>query len=178
MLEIIFRRATLTSNKKNKIQTKDNRENAMKKLLSTASLFAILAVPAFAEGTKIGVITTLSGPAGYLGEQIRDGLTLGLQATGAAFELVVEDDGRDPNTGVQAADRMVNEDGIKLVTGIVFSNVSGAVVPEVLDAGAIYVSPNAAPSPPGPPPSRSSASSSAASPATSDPSSTPPTAKT
>ena len=52
-----------------------------------------------------------------------------------AYELVVEDDGRDPNTGVQVADRMLNEEGIKLLTGIVFSNVSGAVVPETLDAG-------------------------------------------
>lgn len=118
----------------------------MQRLLTTASLLVAMAVPAYAEGTKIGVITTLSGPAGYLGEQIRDGLTLGLQASGAAFELVVEDDGRDPNTGVQVADRMLNEEGIKLLTGIVFSNVSGAVVPEALDAGAIYVSPNAAPS--------------------------------
>lgn len=118
----------------------------MKRLLTTASLLAAMAVPAFADGTKIGVITTLSGPAGYLGEQIRDGLALGLDASGAAYELVVEDDGRDPNTGVQVADRMLNEEGIKLLTGIVFSNVSGAVVPEALDAGAIYVSPNAAPS--------------------------------
>lgn len=119
----------------------------MKRLLSTASLLIAMAAPGYADGTKIGVITTLSGPAGYLGEQIRNGLTLGLDATGAAYELVVEDDGRDPNTGVQIADRMLNEEGIKLLTGIVFSNVSGAVVPEALDAGAIYVSPNAAPSP-------------------------------
>ena len=119
----------------------------MKKLLTSTSLLVALAVPAYAEGTKIGVITTLSGPAGYLGEQIRNGLTLGLDAAGAPYELVIEDDGRDPNTGVQAADRMLNEEGIKILTGIVFSNVSGAVVPETLDAGAIYVSPNAAPSP-------------------------------
>lgn len=118
----------------------------MRKLLTSVGLLAAMAIPAFAEGTKIGVITTLSGPAGYLGEQIRDGLKLGLDASGAAYELVVEDDGRDPNTGVQIADRMLNEDGIKLLTGIVFSNVSGAVVPEALDAGAIYVSPNAGPS--------------------------------
>lgn len=118
----------------------------MKKLLTFTSLSLTLMTPAFAEATKIGVITTLTGPAGYLGEQIRNGLTLGLQATGAEFELVVEDDGRDPNTGVQAADRMLNEEGIKILTGIVFSNVSGAVVPETVDAGAIYVSPNAAPS--------------------------------
>ncbi|MDR7124713.1 ABC transporter substrate-binding protein [Pseudotabrizicola sp. 4114] len=118
----------------------------MRKLLTSTGILLALMSPAHAEATKIGVITTLSGPAGYLGEQIRDGLTLGLQATGAEFELVVEDDARDPNTGVQVADRMLNEEGIKLLTGIVFSNVSGAVVPEALDAGAIYVSPNAAPS--------------------------------
>ena len=118
----------------------------MKYLLTTASVMAALVGPALAEGTRIGVITTLSGPAGYLGEQIRDGLTLGLQASGAPFELVVEDDARDPNTGVQIADRMLNDEDIKILTGIAFSNVSGAVVPEVLDAGAIYVSPNAGPS--------------------------------
>ncbi|MCV2866332.1 ABC transporter substrate-binding protein [Albidovulum sediminicola] len=119
----------------------------MKKLLLTASLVLAAATPLWAEGTKIGVITTLSGPAGYLGEQIRDGMKLGLEATGVPFELVVEDDGRDPNTGLQIADRMMNEEGIKLLTGIVFSNVAMAVVPEAMDLGALYVSPNAGPSP-------------------------------
>lgn len=119
----------------------------MRKFLTTASILAAMAAPAWAEGTKIGVITTLSGPAGYLGEQIRDGLKLGLDATGASYDLVVEDDGRDPNTGVQIADRMLSEEGIKLLTGIVFSNVAMAAVPEALDQGAIYVSPNAGPSP-------------------------------
>ncbi|WP_103336247.1 ABC transporter substrate-binding protein [Pseudotabrizicola formosa] len=118
----------------------------MKKLLTSTGMLLALMAPAYAEATKIGVITTLTGPAGYLGEQIRNGLTLGLQATGVEFELVVEDDARDPNTGVQAADRMLNEEDIKILTGIVFSNVSGTVVPETVDSGAIYVSPNAAPS--------------------------------
>jgi branched-chain amino acid transport system substrate-binding protein len=36
--------------------------------------------------------------------------------------------------------------GMQLVTGIVFSNVAGAVVPEVVDSGAFYISPNAGPS--------------------------------
>ncbi|MFZ1338068.1 MAG: ABC transporter substrate-binding protein [Paracoccaceae bacterium] len=119
----------------------------MKRLLTTAGLMAAMAFPAWAEGTKIGVITTLSGPAGYLGEQIRNGLQLGFDAAGAKVELIVEDDTRDPNVGLQIADRMLNEEGIKILTGIVFSNVSGAVVPETLDLGGIYVSPNAAPSP-------------------------------
>ena len=35
---------------------------------------------------------------------------------------------------------------IKLLTGIIFSNVAAAVVPDVLDNGGVYVSPNAGPS--------------------------------
>ena len=123
----------------------------MKKLLATASLLAAMASTAWADPVKIGVITTLSGPPGYLGEQIRDAMALAVEIGGGKLggvevELVVEDDGLKPGTGLQIADKYLNEMGIKLLTGIVFSNVAGAVVPEVVDSGAIYVSPNAGPS--------------------------------
>ena len=100
---------------------------------------------------KIGMITSLSGPGGYLGQDIRDGFKLAMDAEGGKLggvpvELTVEDDGVKPGQGKQIADRMLNNDGIKLFTGIVFSNVAGATVPDILDAGGIYVSPNAAPS--------------------------------
>jgi len=123
----------------------------MKKLLATASLLAAMASTAWADPVKIGVITTLSGPPGYLGEQIRDAMALAVEMGGGKLggvevELVVEDDGLKPGTGLQIADKYLNEMGIKLLTGIVFSNVAGAVVPEVVDNNAIYVSPNAGPS--------------------------------
>src|SRR5262249_8947343 len=60
--------------------------------------------------------------------------------------LTVEDDGLKPGQGKQIAERLLKNDKVRLFTGIVFSNVALAVVPEVLDSGAIYVSPNAAPS--------------------------------
>ncbi len=41
---------------------------------------------------------------------------------------------------------MMKTDGIKLFTGIIFSNMLGATVPDILDGGGIYVSPNAGPS--------------------------------
>ena len=62
------------------------------------------------------------------------------------FRLIVEDDGFKPGQGKQVADRFLKTENIKLFTGIVFSNIAGATVPDILDAGAIYVSPNAAPS--------------------------------
>lgn len=123
----------------------------MKRLMTATSLLALFALPVLAEGVKIGMITTLSGPPGYLGEQIRDGFQLAIDQEGGKLggvdvELVVEDDGLKPGNGLQIADRMMNEEGIKLLTGIVFSNVAGATVPEIVDNGAIYVSPNAGPS--------------------------------
>lgn len=123
----------------------------MKKLLTAASLLALTSLPGFADPVKIGMITTLSGPPGYLGEQIRDGFMLAVEAEGGKLggvpvEVVVEDDGLKPGNGLQIADKFMNEDGIKLITGIVFSNVAGATVPEIVDNDAIYISPNAAPS--------------------------------
>ena len=67
------------------------------------------ATPALAEDTiKIGVITTLSGPAGYLGQDVRDGLQLAIDMEGGKLggvpvELVVEDDGLKPGNGRQIA---------------------------------------------------------------------------
>lgn len=113
---------------------------------------AILAIgPALAQQPlRIGMITTLSGPAGYLGQDIRDGFALavdleGGKLGGAPVEIIVEDDGLKPGQGRQIAERLLKNDKVRLFTGIVFSNVAGAAVPEVLDAGAIFVSPNANP---------------------------------
>jgi len=41
---------------------------------------------------------------------------------------------------------MLSDDRIRLFTGINFSNVAEAAVPDIVDAGAFYISPNAAPS--------------------------------
>lgn len=96
---------------------------------------------------KVGMITTLSGGAGYLGDDIRKGFELALEQDGTnAIELIVEDDTRDPETAVQLAERMVERDGVQLMTGIVFSNVAMAVVPKLVRGGMVYVSPNAGPS--------------------------------
>ena len=100
---------------------------------------------------KIGLITTLSGPAGYLGADIRDGFLLAAEMEGGKLggvpvQVLVEDDGFKPGQGKQIADKLLKTDGIKLFTGIVFSNIVGATVPDILDGGAIYVSPNAGPS--------------------------------
>ncbi len=118
-------------------------------LMAAALTFAVGTAAHADEPLKIGMITTLSGPAGYLGQDIRDGFQLAIDQNkgelgGKPVELVVEDDGLKPGNAKQIADKMLNEQGIKLFTGVVFANVAFATVPDILDANAIYISANTA----------------------------------
>lgn len=123
---------------------------ARRTLLATGA--ALLAMPAVlhAQGDelKIGMVTTLSGADGYLGADIRDGFLLAMtdgKLGGIAVELMIEDDELKPALAKQIVNRFINTDGVRLYTGIVFSNVLSSVVDDVLDAGGIYISPSAAP---------------------------------
>jgi branched-chain amino acid transport system substrate-binding protein len=118
-----------------------------------ALVVSALMAPAAAaqQPVKIGFITTLSGPGGYIGADVRDAFQLAIDMEGGKLggvpvQVVVEDDGLKPGQGKQIADKMMKTDGIKLFTGIIFSNVLGATAPDILDGGGIYVSPNAGPS--------------------------------
>lgn len=116
-------------------------------------LASTLIGPVAAQGeqpVRIGFITTLSTPAGYVGEDERDGFMLAITEEGGKLggvpvKLEIEDDALKPANAKQAADRMV-QSGIKLFSGVNFSNVLAAVVPGVLDSGGFYVSLNPGPS--------------------------------
>ncbi|MNC28984.1 hypothetical protein D3C75_772160 [compost metagenome] len=99
---------------------------------------------------RIGFITTLSTPAGYLGEDARDAFRLAIEQEGGKLggvpvELLVEDDGLQPAKGKQIVDRM-SLDGISLYTGVMFSNVLAAVVNGATQGDRFYISANAGPS--------------------------------
>ena len=103
------------------------------------------------EPVKIGLITTLSGPPGYLGEDMRDGFQLAIDQEegklgGAPVELMVEDDGLNPGNAKQIAERMVRRDDADILTGVIFSNVQPVVAPIALKNGRFYVASNAGPS--------------------------------
>ena len=126
-------------------------------MMRTKTLFILMAVMwsiggvASADPVKIGMITTLTTKAGYLGEEIRDGFRLAMEQGGGKLggveiELLVEDDGRKPERGKQIAERYIKRENVKIITGIVFSNVAMAVVPKVVRSDVFYISPNAGPS--------------------------------
>ncbi len=123
------------------------------KKISLLTLFLLVCWQslALAEPVTIGMVTTLSTKAGYLGEDIRDGFRLAIamqdgKLGGVPVELLVDDDGRKPEKGRQIAERFIKKDKARILTGIVFSNVAMAVVPKVVKQGVFYVSPNAGPS--------------------------------
>ncbi len=124
----------------------------LKGLIGGAALALFTTAAAFAQQpVKIGMVTTLSGPGGYLGQDVRDAFNLAIEMEGGKLggvpvQLLVEDDALKPGQGKQIAERFMKNDGVKLLTGVIFSNVAGAVVPDVLDNGGVYVSPNAGPS--------------------------------
>lgn len=125
----------------------------MKKILTAAIAVVLLCGSSAiaAEPVKIGMLTTLSTKAGYLGEDIRDGFQLAIDQEGGKLggvpvELLVEDDTRKPEKGKQIAERFIQKDNVRILTGIVFSNVAMAVVPKVVRQDVVYLSTNAAPS--------------------------------
>lgn len=117
-----------------------------------ASLLLAGMVPAQAqEPVKIGIVTTLSTPGGYLGEDVRDAILLAIEQEGGKLggvpvQTLIEDDKLKPGDAKQIVDRWLDSEKVKLFTGTIFSNVAVAIVPTVLEAGGVFVSPNAGPS--------------------------------
>jgi len=118
-------------------------------LLSSAIAFG--AVGAAAEGVKVGLIYTLSGPPAVLGEQARDGFLLALEDLGGKLggleaEVVVVDDELKPDNAVNKAKELVERDEVDFVVGPIFSNILQAIIKPVTDSDTILISSNAGPS--------------------------------
>jgi len=120
----------------------------MKQVLGAVALSMAVAAGAHAEGLKIGVIATLSGPQATLGEQIRDGFQAGLDSLGGKLggqtvDLTVIDDELKPDVAVTKIRGYVEGGKVDYVIGPVFSVVKAAIFKPVTSAGAFLISPNA-----------------------------------
>lgn len=121
------------------------------RVLAAALIGAMAGTAGAQTPVKIGMITTLSTGGGYLGEDVRNGFRLAIEMEGGKLggvpvELLVEDDARSPEQARQIATRMVQSEGVRIITGTIFSNVAMALVPSLVRDGVIVVSPNAGPS--------------------------------
>ncbi|MCF8159360.1 MAG: ABC transporter substrate-binding protein [Polaromonas sp.] len=120
--------------------------------LTAAAALLCMAGPAqAADKVKVGMLSTLSGPGAGLGIDIRDGFNLALKHAGGKFgglpvEVIVADDQAKPDAARQTADRLVKQDKVDFMTGVVFSNVMLAVGKPIFDSKTFYISANAGPS--------------------------------
>jgi len=112
---------------------------------------AFAAAPAVAQDKiKIGFITTLSGPQGVIGEDMKNSVELALdhlgrKMAGKDVEMIYGDDQVKPDVGKQLADEMLKRHQVNFVAGIIWSHVMLAVAPTVTDAGTFMIGTNAGP---------------------------------
>ncbi len=123
------------------------------KTIKTALVAAAIASTglAQAETVKIGFITTLTTPAGVIGEDMKNSVTLALEHIGNKMgnldvKVILEDDGFKPDIGKQKTDKLVKQDDVDFVAGYIWSHVLLASVNSVTRAGKFLISANAGPS--------------------------------
>ena len=126
----------------------------MKLLLSSALVSAAIysSVALAADEVKIGFVTTLTTGAASIGQDQEKAVNLALKHIdntmgGKQVKLIMADDGFKPETGKQAADKLVKQDDVDFVAGFIWSHVLLASRKSVLDADKFLISANAGPSP-------------------------------
>ena len=120
-------------------------------LAATALAGSAMAEDTANEKLKVGLMLTLSGPAAVLGEQGRDGFLLAVDQMGGKLgglptDVMTADDELKPDVAANKARELVERDGAEFVVGPIFSNIAGAIVKPITDAGSFLISPNAGPS--------------------------------
>ena len=104
-----------------------------------------------ADSVKIGFITTLTTPAGVIGEDMKNSINLAMEHIGGKMgdldvDLIIEDDGFKPDIGKQKTDKLVKQDNVDFVAGYIWSHVLLASMNSVLRADKFLISANAGPS--------------------------------
>jgi branched-chain amino acid transport system substrate-binding protein len=94
---------------------------------ATAAPAAAGAGPAPKFAYKIGMVAPLTGDVKTFGESTKNGIDLMVaeaNARGAKITVVPADDKNDPTEGVNAANKLITQDGVKGIVGSVSSKVS------------------------------------------------------
>ncbi len=89
---------------------------------------------------KIGYISPLSGGMAANGKDMLAGIQLyleeiGYQAAGRKIELIVEDDEANPATGLTKTRKLVEKDGVHLMTGGLMASTAYALAPYIDSKG-------------------------------------------
>jgi branched-chain amino acid transport system substrate-binding protein len=118
--------------------------------IAAGTALALAAGPAMAQQktVKIGFISTFSGPAAAIGNDMRNSFELGLDHLGRKLgglpvEVVYEDDQIKPEVGVQKTQKLIESDKVDFVVGYIWSNVLLASLKPLVDSKTMTVVTNA-----------------------------------
>jgi branched-chain amino acid transport system substrate-binding protein len=100
---------------------------------------------------KIGFISTFSGPAAVIGNDMRNSFELALdhvgrKMAGLPVEVVYEDDQQRPDVGKQKTDKLIESDKVDFIVGYIWSNVLLASLKSAVDSKTFLITANAGPS--------------------------------
>ena len=122
-------------------------------ILGTLSIGALLVGQVtLAETVKIGFVTTLTGGAGAIGNDMRDAVELALdhlgrKMGGSNVKIFYEDDTFKPEVGKQKTEKLVKKDKVHFVTGYIWSHVLMASRNSAVGKGPFMITSNAGPGP-------------------------------
>jgi ABC-type branched-subunit amino acid transport system substrate-binding protein len=104
---------------------------AINRWMTAASVVALTAVayagPALAQDLKIGALMPMTGDLSAYGEADLSGIQLAaeeINAAGGKVEIVVADTQTNPQAGVDAAQKLVNVEGVNAIVGALSSGVT------------------------------------------------------
>src|SRR6516162_3693469 len=97
---------------------------------------------------KIGFLSTFSGPAAVIGNDMRNSFELALdhlgrKIGGAPVEVAYEDDQQRPDVGKQKTDKLIESDKVDFIVGYIWSNVLLASLKSAVDAKTFLITANA-----------------------------------
>jgi len=115
-------------------------------------LLSVLALSACQSGggnqVKVAILAPLSGDVATFGESTRDGVLLAVKewnedggVLGKEIEVVVEDSQCSPEAAVSAANKVIDQNGVKFIIGEVCSSASIPVSEIVTDKEVLQISP-------------------------------------
>ncbi len=123
-----------------------------KTLLAATAALLLAAGPAMAQkkSIKIGFVSTFSGPVAVIGNNMRDSFELALdhmgrKMAGLPVEVIYEDDGLKPGTGLQKTQKLIQSDHVDFLVGYIWSNVMLASLKPAVDSKTFIISANAGP---------------------------------
>lgn len=121
----------------------------MRKLIQLPAWVALaagLSLPAYsADKITLGFMSTLSGPAAIVGNDVRDGMRLAVdhlngRVGGLPTTVIVEDDRQKPEVAVDLANKFLKTDKVDVAIGFSFSNLMLAAYVPLTQAGTVVIS--------------------------------------